>query len=610
MVNTIYNIAIIMFILVIGFIIFYLLFHKEKKVASRTYAKEYYSIDNLTKEMKEIFDQIQIMNVTDLNLNRNETEKREKLKSHLRAALRNCNKDKGSKRYVIDCMKDILQSKLNIKERTIDYVIEFGNVRALSGMEKFYIMYLANSKKYNGRTFEALCEKYNWDREHENELGKYYEITNEIIESSYLQENISLKYPDKLDCIVQMIYQKLYGLDACDLLIFDESIDEVAAGCGGITNVDYNFLEEYIMSGDKKENCYDSIWIIFHGKKIRMSCITFGNQKTLERVVKSISSNNEGRVLTRQNGYMTLNTDKQRISVACPPHSSSWVFYERNLNSVKNIFFKSLFPDKGNETLEKIIKILVKSNQSFIITGNQSAGKTTTLRSILNYIDQRLSIRAVESIFETQANNLMPYRNIQVMQEIGKRTLQEAITFFKKTSTDVTIMGELDETIKAGLLIQVSQSGGKFTLSTSHHVTTRKLIEYLRNALLEHTNLNDPIIAEKQVIESIRYDLHQGINEEGKRYIQRLTEIIPVEETKFKGTLEEKLEKYFEFKANYRTYETRNIIEWQDGKYVVVNKISEAGLERIKENLDKKDYADFIYLLDTEYKAAGKRGVK
>lgn len=591
-----YNAEFILSILVFLGIFFLILFGKNGKKTNKQYTREYFRIDHLTAMVKQRMDEIQMMNPQELNLSRSETKKREERKAHLRKALRECNKEKGSRRYVIEFIKELLQTELQINEESILWTIRFEEPWHLSSIEQFIILYVTYFLMGEKRIFEELCERYGWDREKTNEEGKFYEVTAEEIQYAFLNKGSSISYQGKLECVAQLIYQKLYGLDVCDVLIFDESIDDCAAGCGGTTLGENHYLEEMMKSGNVQRHNYDSVWIIYHGKKILLSFLTFGNQKNLERVVKSLACNEEGRMLTRQNGYMLLNTEKHRIAVARPPHSASWAFYVRNLNSVQEITFQRLFPDKGNDKLERVIAGLMKANQSFIITGDQASGKTTTLRSLLRFIDQRLSIRAVEAIFEIQANNLLPGRNTQLIQEIGNRSLSEAITFLKKTNTDVTILGELDETRKAGLLIQICQTGGLFTISTSHHRTTKKLVEYLRNALLEHTNLSSPFIAENQVVDSIHFDIHQEKDKDGKRYIRRITEIIPNEDSFDAQT------------AGSRCYELQNIIEWRNGEYHICHKISLNGLQRIKEQLTEEEYNEFTSWMNAEYEKTVQKG--
>ena len=66
-------------------------------------------------------------------------------------------------------------------------------------------------------------------------------------------------------------------------------------------------------------------------------------------------------------------------------------------------------------------------------------------------------------------------------------------------------------------------------ITTLHHETTKKLIEYMRNALMCEFGINDPVVAEKQVVDSIGFDVHMVRDTQGRHYVERITRIIPVE---------------------------------------------------------------------------------
>jgi hypothetical protein len=117
------------------------------------------------------------------------------------------------------------------------------------------------------------------------------------------------------------------------------------------------------------------------------------------------------------------------------------------------------------------------------------------------------------------------------MQERGDFTIHDAIAACKKTDTDVLILGEVNEPKVAGAFIQVAQSGSRMAVTTLHHETTQKLVEYMRNALVCEWGISDISVAEKQVVDSINFDIHMVHDVTGHHFIERVTQIIPFDGT-------------------------------------------------------------------------------
>ena len=138
-------------------------------------------------------------------------------------------------------------------------------------------------------------------------------------------------------------------------------------------------------------------------------------------------------------------------------------------------------------------------------------------------------------------------------------------------------------------MIQAAQVASKFTLFTHHAKTFPLLVQALRNSLLKLGMFNDEKIAEEQVIGVLNFDIHLVKDFRGRRYIERVTECIPIEdkneytfEHRQEKTLEGKLDKFmdnatrfFSKTTNKELYKYVNILEYHDGTYVLTNPISD-----------------------------------
>ena len=78
-------------------------------------------------------------------------------------------------------------------------------------------------------------------------------------------------------------------------------------------------------------------------------------------------------------------------------------------------------------------------------------------------------------------------------------------------------------------MIQSAQVASKFTLFTHHAKTFPDLVTALRNSMLRAGVFKSEKTAEEQVVQVLNFDIHLVKDFKGRRYIERITECIPVE---------------------------------------------------------------------------------
>lgn len=598
------NLMIIAMLTALFLLSFYFIFKKEEKDEEDS---TLYHLNWLITGIKDCINDIQNTNVADLNLNKNETNKREKQKLRLQKALRNCCfGDLGEKEYVKEYIKELLQKNFNINEDTIDQVLSFKHKSKLSIYDKFLILLIHYKFMYGKDGFAQLCSDFNFEEAKENEDGNYYEIDINDIEGAFSQTNVQLKYVMKLELIAQRIYEELYGLGPIDELRY-MTLDGISAGVSGLTNTPYDYLEEVMIANKVLLNhTYDSIWVFLHGKTTRLSFLTFGTQKNLERVAKNIYRYNNPGQLSQSRGYIVNDaSDGARIVTVRNPFAESWAFFIRKFESTKAVTVEELITDTNSQLPINLIKHLIKGCQIIAITGDQGSGKTTLLKALVRFIDQTYTIRVQELIFETWLRKLYPNRNILTFRETDMIKAVDGINLQKKTDGAVNILGEIASEDVASLAIQLSQSGTKFTMFTHHAVSTDKLIRYFRNALLSKSfgSFNDERIAEEQVADAIHFDIHMALDKRGKRYIERITEIIPITESnEWPMDYSEVMIEFAKRMARRTMFLTKDIIVFNEDKYVYKNPLSEVAVKRIQGKLTKCENDEFEQFL-SHYKS-------
>lgn len=164
-------------------------------------------------------------------------------------------------------------------------------------------------------------------------------------------------------------------------------------------------------------------------------------------------------------------------------------------------------------------------------------------------------------------------------------------------------------------MIQAAQVASKFTLFTHHAKTFPNLIQALRNSMLRAGTFTDEKVAEDQVVQVLNFDIHLVKDFRGRRYIERITECIPVEERneytynhRKEKSMEGKFEKFFDNATvffskttNRELYKYRNVLEFCNDSYVLVNPISDANIRGMRENMDDNDQILFDQFLQRNW---------
>jgi len=226
-----------------------------------------------------------------------------------------------------------------------------------------------------------------------------------------------------------------------------------------------------------------------------------------------------------------------------------------------------------------------------------------------------MNIRVQETAFELHLRKIYPTRNILTFRETDTISGQEGLDVQKKTDGSVNIIGEVATDPVASWMIQSAQVASKFTLFTHHAKTFPNLVTALRNSMLRTGVFKNEKTAEEQVVQVLNFDIHLVKDFRGRRYIERVTECIPVEEKneytydhRKEKTLEGKLEKFMDNSTifyskttNRELYKYRNIMEYHDGKYVLTNPISDKNIREMRINMDDSDVVDFDKFLERNW---------
>ncbi len=586
---------------------FFFISSKNQKEINEENDSGNYTIESLIEHVKEEINEITRTNLFELGLNEIEFKKQVNKRAELKKALKVCMHGSiEDKQFIKAFIYDILLDY--IPDEQINSVIPFNNSKLLSTKEKFNIILHMLKKDHGFDALSYLIDSFNLDNLKKSDDGELsYYVSTEEIECIYDKLGFLPTRDDKLEIITQAVYRRYKGLGVIDE-IRDMNIDGVSAGVSGVTR---NYFEGHGYFVPCKETTplkrnFESVWIFYKGKSVKFDFLGFETESELKRVCQIIYRYNRGGQLSEATGYRVNEMkDGSRILVVRPPFSESWAFFVRKFY-IKNVTLEMLIKDKNAQLPINLINYIVKGSMITSITGQQGSGKTTMLMAMIKHIYATLTLRIQEMAFELNLRKLYPERNILSFRETETISGQMGLDIQKKTDGSVNILGEVATDPVAAWMIQMAQVASLFTLFTHHAKTPKDLIYSLRNSLLKCEMFNNERIAEQQVVSVLDFDIHLVRDYQGKRYIERITEIVelPDNPISFDFISKNKLDDmtssfmkttydYYNKQVESKLFEARNIIEFKDGEYIFANPISSERIEKMKKSMHPEDVKYF-----------------
>ena len=232
-------------ILIAGYIVIrYIKKNQDAKVEEQVVVDDKtYTLDMMMNFVKKRMDEITKVNLYDLGLSEEELKRRKNKKYELKKALKGCTYgDVNDKKYVKELIYDLLSQEYGVDETNVSKAIPFDVPSLLTPQDKFDVLIYMYQKDYGYEALTELIKKYDLARLKytSGESKPSYVITPEEINEIYEKENYNLTFDDKLNVIVQRIYQKYKGYSSIDE-VRDMNIDGVS---GGVSGMPESFLSQ------------------------------------------------------------------------------------------------------------------------------------------------------------------------------------------------------------------------------------------------------------------------------------------------------------------------------------------------------------------------------
>ena len=209
---TITNILLTFVVIAVAIVagMYYVKSKKNAEVEKEEIDDKTYTLNMMIDFIKRRLDEITKINLYDIGLSEEELQRRKNKKYELKKALKGCTYgDVNDKKYIKELMFDLLSKEYGVDEINISKAIPFDIPSLLTTQDKFDILIYTYKKELGYEALTEMIKKYNLAelKYIQGETKPCYVITEEEINEIYEKEGIVLSFTDKLNIVVQRIYQ-------------------------------------------------------------------------------------------------------------------------------------------------------------------------------------------------------------------------------------------------------------------------------------------------------------------------------------------------------------------------------------------------------------------
>ena len=230
---TIANMILIVVVLIVVAVVIRYTINKNKNAEQEeevAIEDKTYTTDSIMAFVKKRLDEITKVNLYDIGLSEEELKRRKAKKYELRKALKGCTYgDVNDKKYVKELIYDLLYKEYGVNEANISKSIPFDIPSLLTSQDKFDILIYMYKQEFGYEALTQMIKKYSLAnlKYVAGESKPSYVITADEITEIYEKEDFTLSFSDKLNVLVQRIYQHYKGYSSVDE-IRDMNIDGIS----------------------------------------------------------------------------------------------------------------------------------------------------------------------------------------------------------------------------------------------------------------------------------------------------------------------------------------------------------------------------------------------
>lgn len=329
--------------------------------------------------------------------------------------------------------------------------------------------------------------------------------------SKLFEHMVLSEYDDfevKIERLVQIIYQELYGLGVIDELC-EGHIDET-----GVNGKDY-------------------IWIQVGGLKRQIKKLHFQSQQMLQKKVSTaISFDSKNDITASDPIVYCQRMNGSRVTAVIPPVAKYPIINIRHFH-LANVTKHDLV-DKASLTKEavKFIELVFQGRPNFLIIGQQGSGKSTLLRVLLNEVSDAIGIGTIENMFELNLDDYYPSKNVIALQSTEKYPADKLFELMLRQNRDIVLLGEIRSSNEAVETINAMLRQCRGSAATFHSSSPTRAVHDLRNLCMRSAQYKDFLTAQFDVADAIDLVMEGRLDyKSGKRYINRISTVEADEDT-------------------------------------------------------------------------------
>ncbi len=451
-----------------------------------------------------------------------EAETMEQIRRLQAEAVRNCTSgSEGARETTKQLVRNFIAPYLGQGERAkrrLRKLIDFEKPDARTMYET--ILYVLGPDDYKGfmRAFEMM-------------KPENHKITEKDLRPIYKEHCTYLNEIQKQEVLTQLVYADTFGLGTIDSANYQKgAIDEIQIGVGGLPAS--SFSRHDLMNVKLKYYSCNDVRFMVHGDVYRVPFLGFGNDMEIERVCSNLIKCTDGGELTDSSPAKQIDAiDGRRLNVYGKPSVSAYAALIRKYDSFdyEELDIGKVYAEHPDgDFIAQLLKATVNTGRNIAISGLMAAGKTWIARFLSAFLPNNSAIRSVEigarelglRRFLSSDYSVLDFKICEGFDE------DTCFSVLKQSSGDIGIFGEVNSDKGWQLLLRMTMFFPQ-TLWTTFETSTEGMVEAAKRALLEIGYAGDHYAAERQVANSIQFNIKME-KRYGRRYIKEIVEVLPV----------------------------------------------------------------------------------
>lgn len=459
------------------------------------------------------------------------------LKQRAQKYLQDCyNGDENDKMYVKHMMRRMLlggnenasenfPAGYHVDENNIDRFINWEQPEAINA----YILYLAlllhYKAEYGADALGYIIEKYHFnDLRPRGDEGMGFFIDANDIRAAWRTESLPMSFDDKLEVLLQLVYEETYGNSCLDETLY-QNVGDISAGVSGIPD------SVAVTAAVDGMPAYKTFWVRYKGCSIHFTFPSFGSYERLMDVAKkTVDFQMKGQFSENEGFKLGYGKDGSRRTAAIPPFGecpAAWIRKFTEQASSNEDLYGGI---PGAEVVMSVERALIRGGATIPICGGQGSGKTTKLETLVKYVQNFFSIRVTESEFEARLRWKYPYKNIYTMEANDTTPVSpsQAYNFSLRSAGDVYIIGEARSDNMIINVTRTANRGGRSVMFTFHPKTAAMTIPEIANAMIRekmYTNLKDAVAT---ALNTVKVCIFVSVDMETHKHYYEIFEFVPL----------------------------------------------------------------------------------